>query len=81
MTITMTSKNQITIPKQIVNILDLSKGAMFDVKVVGNKIHLVPVEIVEKIFTDENYKKMDALVKKERKSAKKVTKQFIDNLK
>jgi len=48
MTITMTSKNQITLPKKIVDALDLEKGDMFDIKVTGNKIQLVPLEVTEK---------------------------------
>ncbi len=81
MTITMTTKNQVTIPKKIVDALDLDKGAMFDIRVIGNKIQLVPVEVVEKVFTDEEYKKLNELVKKEKGKAKKVTKEFIDSIK
>ncbi|MGR3178382.1 MAG: AbrB/MazE/SpoVT family DNA-binding domain-containing protein [Candidatus Anammoxibacter sp.] len=61
MTITMTSKNQITIPKKIVNALDLNKGAMFDIKIAGHRIELVPVETVEKVFTDEEYDRLNEL--------------------
>ncbi len=80
MTITMTSKNQITIPKKIVTALELNEGAMFDVKITGNKIQLIPVEVVEKIYTDAEYAKMEEICKKERHTAKKVTKKFIDEL-
>ena len=83
MTITMTVKNQVTIPKKIVNALDLEMGAMFDVHVVGNKIELIPLEVVEKVFTDAEYAKLAKLVQAEKKkgTAKKVTKKFIDNIK
>ena len=81
MTITMTSKNQITIPKKIVNALDLNKGAMFDIKITGHRIELVPVETVEKVFTDEEYARLNELAKKQKGKAKKVTQKFIDNLK
>ncbi len=81
MTITMTTKNQVTIPKKIVDALDLDKGAMFDVRVTGNKIQLTPVEVVEKVFTDKEYKKLNELVKKEKGKAKKVTKEFIESIK
>ncbi len=77
----MTTKNQITIPKKIVSALDLDKGAMFDISVEDNKIQLIPVEVVEKVFTDEEYKKLNKLVKKEKGKAKKVTKEFIDSIK
>lgn len=80
MTITMTTKNQVTIPKKIVDALNLGKGAMFDVRMTGNKIQLIPVEVVEKVFTDEEYKKLNELVKKEKGKAKKVTKEFIDSI-
>jgi len=81
MTITMTTKNQITIPKKIVDTLHLDKGAMFDVKITGNKIQLIPVEIVEKVFTDEEYAKMDKIVSFEKSKAKKVTSNYISKLK
>jgi AbrB family looped-hinge helix DNA binding protein len=81
MTVIMTTKNQVTIPKKIVDALDLDKGAMFDVKVVGNKIELIPLEVVERVFSDEEYKKLDALVQKQKEKAKKVTSKFIDSIK
>ena len=80
MTITMTSKNQITLPKKVVDALALEKGAMFDIKISGHKIQLIPVEVVEKVFTDEEYEKMEKLFQKEKHKAKKVTKDFINNL-
>ena len=80
MTITMTSKNQITLPKKIVDALDLDKGAMFDIRVKGNKIQLVPLEVSEKVFTDAEYAKMEELFQKEKGKAKKVTKDFINSL-
>lgn len=71
MTITMTSKNQITLPKKIVDALDLDKGAMFDIRVIGNKIQLVPLEVSEKVFTDSEYAKMEAIFQDEKGKAKK----------
>ena len=81
MTITMTSKNQITIPKKIVDSLNLDRGAMFEIKVTGHRIELVPVEVVEKVFTDEEYEKLDKLVKEQKGTAKRVTKKYINSLK
>lgn len=83
MTVTMSTKNQITIPKEIVDVLQLSKGSMLDVRIKGNKIQLIPVEVVEKEYTDEDYAKIDRLVRVEKKkgSAKKVTPHFIDHIK
>ena len=80
MTITMTAKHQVTIPIKITSALGLSKGDMFDVQVNGNRIELVPVEIVEKVFTEDEYAKLDDLCAKEEKQVKRVTKKFIDSL-
>ena len=74
MTITMTSKNQITLPKKIVDALRLHRGSLFDVKVQSNRIELVPLEIQEREFSDEEYEKLERLYQKEKSSARKVTK-------
>jgi len=76
----MTAKNQITIPKKITDILGLGKGTMFNVEISKNCIELVPVEIKEKVFTEEEYKKLDALSENEKGKEKRVTKKFIDRL-
>lgn len=81
MTITMTSKNQITLPKGIVDALRLHKGSLFDVKVRSNRIELLPLEIAEREFTDEDYERLNRLVQKEKKKGvKKVTSEFINNI-
>ena len=81
MTITMTAKHQLTIPKKIADVLSLKKGAMFDVLVRHNRIELVPLEIVEKTFTDAEYGRLDALTAAERGQEKPVTRAFIHALK
>lgn len=81
MTITMTSKHQVTIPQKIVEALQLEKGALFNVKLKQNRIELVPLEVSEKIFTDDEYKKMEELFKKDKNKAKKVTQKYIERLK
>ena len=81
MTITMTAKNQITIPKKITEALGLEKGSMFDIEISENAIELIPLEIKERVFTKEEYIKLDALTAQEKGKEKKVTKKFIDNLK
>ena len=81
MTVTMTSKNQITIPKKITDILGLGRGAMFNVEVSKNRIELIPLETKEKEFTEEEYKKLEALAEKQRGTEKRVTKKFMNNLK
>ena len=81
MTITMTAKNQITIPKKITNALGLGKGSMFEVEVSRDKIELIPLETKERQFTEEEYVKLETLATKEKGKEKPVTKKFIDNLK
>lgn len=81
MTITMTAKNQITIPKKITNALGLRKGSMFEVEVSKEGIELIPLETKERHFTDEEYAKLDTLAAREKGKKKRVTRKFIDNLK
>jgi len=81
MTIIMTAKNQITLPKKITDILGLTKGTMFNVEVSKNCIELIPLEIKEKEFTEEEYRKLNALSAKETGKEKRVTKKFIEKLK
>jgi AbrB family looped-hinge helix DNA binding protein len=76
----MTSKNQITLPKRIVDALRLHRGSLFDVKVQSNRIELVPLEIQEREFSDEEYEKLEKLYQKEKSSAKKVTKKYIESI-
>ena len=81
MTITMTSKNQITLPKKIVDALRLHKGSLFDIKVKSNRIELLPLEVSQKEFTDEDYERLDRLVQKEKtKGTKKLTSEFINSI-
>jgi AbrB family looped-hinge helix DNA binding protein len=77
----MTSKHQITIPKKIADILSLKKGAIFDITVHHNRIELIPLDTVEKTFTDAEYEKLEALATAERGQEKPVTKDFIHALK
>ena len=81
MTITMTSKNQVTLPKKIVDALRLHRGSLFDVKVNHNRIELVPLEVSEKEFTNEEYEKLEKLYQREKGSAKKITPKYIDSIK
>ncbi|MDO8749228.1 MAG: AbrB/MazE/SpoVT family DNA-binding domain-containing protein [Candidatus Omnitrophota bacterium] len=81
MTITMTAKNQITIPKKITNVLGLGKGSMFEVEFSKKRIELIPLETKERHFTDEEYAKLDTLSSREKGREKRATKRFIANLK
>ena len=81
MTITMTEKHQITIPKRIAETLGLGKGSLFEVALRRNRIELVPVEIKEKEFSEEEYAKLDKLVQEEKAKAVRVTKTYIRRLK
>ena len=77
MTITMTAKHQVTIPRKIAEVLSLKKGTMFNVIVHRNRIELVPLETVEKTFTDQEYEQLDALAAAERGQEKPITKAFL----
>lgn len=81
MTITMTAKNQVTIPQEIVSAMGLEKGSLFNVEIHKNRIELVPLEPTEKVFTDEEYAALERLYQQQKGKAKKVTKKFIDDLK
>jgi AbrB family looped-hinge helix DNA binding protein len=81
MTVTMTAKHQITIPKKIANVLGLKQGSIFDVVVNNNRIELVPLETVQREFSEDVYKKLEALSTKEQGQEKKVTRKFINALK
>lgn len=80
MTITMKVRNQITIPKKITSVLGLKEGAMFNIGVSGNRIELIPLEVTEKVFTKEEYAKLELLVQRERGKEKKLTKKYIKKL-
>ena len=54
MTIAMTAKNQITIPKKLVTEMHLSNGALFDIQIKGNRLVLIPLETVEKILAPDH---------------------------
>lgn len=81
MTVTMTAKNQITIPKKITDVLKLRKGAMFEVEVTDDKIELIPLEVRRIEFSDDIYEKLEALSKKEKGKEKRVTKKYVKSFK
>lgn len=70
MTITrLKTKNQITLPKKIVKRLNLKPNELFQVDIEKNYIKLIPVELKPK-YTKKELKKIDEIVKKEKKRAK-----------
>ena len=81
MTITMTAKHQVTIPKKITDVLRLKKGTMFDVMFSRNRIELIPLETKKKVVSREEYKKLEMLSNSEKGMESRVTKKFIDRLK
>ena len=81
MTITMTSKHQITIPKKLAVVLGLGEGSMFDVRISRNRIELIPLETKTKEFTEKEYEKLEALAAEEKGKEKRVTQKFIGRLK
>jgi len=80
MTIIMKTKNQITIPKKITNVLGLHEGDMFKIVVSGNSIQLIPLEVSERVFSKDEYIKLETLARKEHGKEKKVTDKFIKKL-
>ena len=81
MTITMTSKNQVTIPKKIVERFHLKKGAIFDIKIDANRIELIPMELVERSYSEDEYKKLEEIYQKEKHAAKPIGKELVKKLK
>lgn len=81
MTITVTAKNQITIPKKVASALGLHKGSLVDIQMCGNRIELIPLEVTEKVFTDEEYVKLEAISREGKVAEKKITPGFIVKLK
>ena len=81
MTVTMTTKNQITLPKKITDILKLRKGSMFEVEILNDKIELIPLEVKRMSFSNDIYDKLDAISKKEQGKEKRATKKYIDTIK
>ena len=74
MTMTITrlkEKNQITLPKSIVERLHLKKDELFEVDIKKNYIILIPVEVRPK-YTEKELEKISRLVKKGKKKAKTV---------
>jgi AbrB family looped-hinge helix DNA binding protein len=80
MTVTMKTKNQITIPKKITNVLGLEEGTMFRIEISGNRIELIPLEVSDRVFTKAEYEKLEFLAKQEHGKEKRVTKRFIRDL-
>lgn len=81
MTITMTSKNQVTIPKKVTDALGIKSGAMFEVIFSRSGIELVPLETRTRHFTDEEYSKLEKLSVREKGQEKKISRSFISKLK
>jgi hypothetical protein len=61
--------------------LGLGKGAMFNVEISKNCIELIPLETKTKEFTEEEYRKLEALARTQRGAEKKVTHKFVADLK
>ena len=78
MTVIMTAKHQITIPKKIADVLGLDKGTMFNIELKKNRIELIPLELQEKVFTDAEYKKLDLLVSEQKGKKRKLQKNTLN---
>lgn len=75
-------KNQVTIPKEIVNLFHLKKKEIFMVETADNYIKLIPVD-VEPRFGPAELDALDQIVAKEKLQAKslKPGKEFNDYIK
>ena len=80
MTVIMSEKNQITIPKKIAQILRLKRGSLFDIEISDNRIELVPLEVKERAFTKEEYDKLDILCARESGKLKQVDSKYIASI-
>jgi len=71
-------KNQLTIPKEIVECLHLKQNDLFSVDMQDSYIRLIPVDL-EPRYTPEELRAIDRLVEKEKGGAKKLRsgKQFL----
>ena len=70
MTVTkLKTKNQITIPTNIVKQMNLKTNELFAVDVVDNYIRLVPVDVEERYTLDE-LKAIDTITAREKDKAK-----------
>ena len=65
------TKNQVTLPKEIVNKLHLKKDELFRVDIEKNYIKLIPVVVTPKYSKDE-LKAIDKIVEKEKSKSKKI---------
>ncbi len=80
MTLTkLKTKNQLTIPKRVLDKLNLGPSGLFSVEIQGNCIRLIPVE-VEPRYTCEELDRIDHIVEEEKEKAKtvKAGKEFSD---
>lgn len=70
MTITrLKEKNQVTLPKSIVDRLRLTKNELFQVNIEKNYIILLPIEMKPK-YSEKDLEKIDKVVEKGKKKAK-----------
>lgn len=80
MTIVMSEKHQVTIPSKIAKALELTRGALFDVALHGNRIELIPLEVKERKLTPTEYRKLDRLLAEAKGASVKVAGAFLDKV-
>ncbi|MBU1853134.1 MAG: AbrB/MazE/SpoVT family DNA-binding domain-containing protein [Candidatus Omnitrophica bacterium] len=64
------AKNQITLPKSVVERLHFKENELFQVNIEKSYIKLIPIEVKPK-YTAKELARIDKIVKKEKKKAKK----------
>lgn len=73
MTLTkLKEKNQVTIPVAVVKKLGLKNNTLFEVDIEENYIKLMPVITMPLLYNEDELAKIGVIVKKEKKSAKKL---------
>ncbi|MCK5707815.1 MAG: AbrB/MazE/SpoVT family DNA-binding domain-containing protein [Candidatus Aureabacteria bacterium] len=65
------TKNQVTLPKEIVDKLHLQQDELFEVDIEKNYIKLIPV-ILKPKYSKDDLKTIDKIVEKEKKKAKNI---------
>jgi bifunctional DNA-binding transcriptional regulator/antitoxin component of YhaV-PrlF toxin-antitoxin module len=81
MTITMTTKNQVTLPKKMTAVLGLKKGTLFDVTLSHGGIQLIPLETRPGNFSKKTYEQLEKISEQEKGMEKPITKRWVSQLK
>ena len=73
----MNRNRRINIPAAFVAMLNLGEGRYFKAEIQGNKIILIPIDPVERVFSEADLNLAEATYQKEKHLAKPVTPSWI----